>query len=88
MHRKALKRPDNRRSAHGKDVVVSKLMRDQPSSVARVDDPAVREAMLPFLGDDFANPSSPYTAGRAAMHAIAKARQQCAALIGAQRATS
>lgn len=46
-------------------------------------DPRVREAMLPFLGDQFGNPSSPHTAGRAAREAIAKARSQVSALLGA-----
>jgi cysteine desulfurase len=46
-------------------------------------DPRVREAMLPFLGEKFGNPSSPHTAGRAAREAIAKARGQVAALLGA-----
>lgn len=46
-------------------------------------DPRVREAMLPFLGEKFGNPSSPHAAGRAAREAIAKARGQVAALLGA-----
>ena len=46
-------------------------------------DPRVREAMLPFLGEKFGNPSSPHAAGRAAREAIEKARGQVAALLGA-----
>lgn len=46
-------------------------------------DPRVREAMLPFLGGNFGNPSSPHAAGRAAREAIEKARGQVAALLGA-----
>jgi len=46
-------------------------------------DPAVREAMLPFLGEDFGNPSSAHAFGRAAREAVDKARTQVADLIGA-----
>lgn len=46
-------------------------------------DPRVREAMLPFLGDSFGNPSSPHAAGRAAADALARARAQVADLLGA-----
>ena len=46
-------------------------------------DPRVREAMLAFLGEKFGNPSSPHAAGRAAREAIAMARGQVAALLGA-----
>ena len=46
-------------------------------------DPRVREAMLPFLGEKFGNPSSPHAAGRAAREAMAKARGQVSALLGA-----
>lgn len=46
-------------------------------------DPRVREAMLPFLGEKFGNPSSPHAAGRAAREAITKARGQVSALLGA-----
>lgn len=47
-------------------------------------DPRVREAMLPFLGDQFGNPSSPHAAGRAARGAVEKARAQVAAWLGAR----
>jgi cysteine desulfurase len=47
-------------------------------------DPRVREAMLPYLDDEFANPSSPYTFARRAALAITKAREQVARLVGAQ----
>jgi len=46
-------------------------------------DPRVREAMLPFLGEKFGNPSSPHAAGRAARVAMEKARAQVSALVGA-----
>ena len=45
-------------------------------------DPRVRDAMLPFLGANFGNPSSPHAAGRAAREAMEKARAQVAALVG------
>lgn len=47
-------------------------------------DPAVREAMLPYLDDCYANPSSPYTPARKAALAIETAREQVARLVGAQ----
>lgn len=47
-------------------------------------DPCVREAMLPFLGENFGNPSSPHAPGRAAHLALEKAREQVAALLGAK----
>ena len=47
-------------------------------------DPRVREAMLPFLGENFGNPSSPHAPGRAAREAVDKARGQVAALLGAR----
>ena len=46
-------------------------------------DPRVRAAMLPFLGENFGNPSSPHAAGRAAREAVETARAQVAALVGA-----
>src|SRR5689334_10650670 len=45
--------------------------------------PAVREAMLPFLGGNYANPSSSYGGTAAAREAIAAARESTAELIGA-----
>jgi len=47
-------------------------------------DPAVREAMLPFLGDQFANPSSGHALGRAVREAVEAARASVAELINAQ----
>jgi cysteine desulfurase len=47
-------------------------------------DPAAAEAMRPFLGPEFANPSSPYSAGRSAAAAIARSREAVATLIGAE----
>ena len=46
--------------------------------------PEVREAMLPFLGEDaFGNPSSAHAVGRAARAAVERAREQVAAAVGA-----
>lgn len=47
-------------------------------------DPQVVEAMTPFLGHRFGNPSSSHQAGRPLREAIEKARSQVAGLIGAQ----
>lgn len=47
-------------------------------------DPAVRAAMLPWLENEFGNPSSVYSLGRRAAAALATAREQVAALVGAQ----
>jgi cysteine desulfurase len=46
-------------------------------------DPYVLEEMLPFLQDDFFNPSSPYTPARKSALAIAKARRRVAQLVDA-----
>lgn len=45
--------------------------------------PRVREAMLPYLGERFGNPSSAHEHGRHARAAIETARRQVAELIGA-----
>ena len=47
-------------------------------------DPAVLEAMLPFLRERFGNPSSQHAYGQAVRGALADARAAVAALIGAQ----
>src|SRR5438132_456508 len=47
-------------------------------------DPAVREAMLPFLTEHFGNPSSTHAFGKIAHDAIEKARAQIASSIGAE----
>jgi cysteine desulfurase len=47
-------------------------------------DPAVREAMLPYLAEQFGNPSSAHVYGRRAREAVEAARAEVAALIGAQ----
>jgi cysteine desulfurase len=47
-------------------------------------DPDVLDAMLPFLRDEFGNPSSSYPLGRRARDAIETARAEVAALIGAE----
>ncbi len=46
-------------------------------------DPAVREAMLPYLGEHFGNPSATHAYGRPAREAVERARRQVASLIGA-----
>jgi cysteine desulfurase len=47
-------------------------------------DPRVREAMLPWLGERFGNPSSIHRVGQAARNAVEEAREHVAALIGAR----
>ncbi|SFI24800.1 MULTISPECIES: cysteine desulfurase family protein [Microbacterium] len=44
--------------------------------------PEVRDAMLPYLGERFGNPSSHHTVGEAAAAALADARAHVAALLG------
>lgn len=46
-------------------------------------EPAVLEAMLPYLTEHFGNPSSAHALGHTAHDAVAKARAQVASLIGA-----
>jgi len=48
--------------------------------------PEVREAMLPHLFGEYANPSSPHGPGMAARRVVSEARAQIAALIGAKPA--
>lgn len=47
-------------------------------------DPQVVEAMLPFLREHYANPSSSYASAREVREAVERARRQVAELIGAQ----
>src|SRR5947207_2863792 len=47
-------------------------------------DPAVVEAMLPYLRDHWGNPSSSHAYGRSAHQAVDRARQQVADLLGAR----
>jgi cysteine desulfurase len=47
-------------------------------------DPAVLDAMLPFLREHFGNPSSSHAYGKAAHHAVEQARARVADLLGAQ----
>src|ERR1044071_4705097 len=47
-------------------------------------DPAVYDAMLPYLREHFGNPSSTHEYGKTAHDAIDRARTQVASLIGAQ----
>ena len=46
-------------------------------------DPEVREAMLPYLGEEFGNPNSLYELGRRARRAVEAAREQVAAYLNA-----
>ncbi len=46
-------------------------------------DPAVLDAMLPYLRDEFGNASSVHSPGQAARRAVERAREQVARLIGA-----
>ncbi len=46
-------------------------------------DPEVREAMLPFLSEEYGNPSSVHPPGRRARKAVELAREQVAALLNA-----
>lgn len=45
-------------------------------------DPRVRDAMLPWMGERFGNPSSAHGFGRAAREAVEQARDRVAALLG------
>jgi cysteine desulfurase len=47
-------------------------------------DPAVVEAMLPYLREHHGNPSSTHSYGKLTHQAVEEARQQCADLIGAK----
>jgi cysteine desulfurase len=47
-------------------------------------DPKVLEAMLPYLGLEFGNPSSAHSVGQRASQAVERARESVAALIGAR----
>ena len=47
-------------------------------------DPRVREAMLPWLGERWGNPSSLHRFGQAARNAVEEAREKVAALLGAR----
>jgi cysteine desulfurase len=47
-------------------------------------DPRVREAMLPFMGASFGNPSSLHAIGRRARAAVESGREAVAALLGVQ----
>ncbi|MBM2831082.1 MAG: cysteine desulfurase [Dehalococcoidia bacterium] len=46
-------------------------------------DPRVRDAMLPYLGEHYGNPSTGYSLGQRAREAVERARSQVASLIGA-----
>ncbi|MGA2034210.1 MAG: aminotransferase class V-fold PLP-dependent enzyme, partial [Thermoguttaceae bacterium] len=47
-------------------------------------DPQVREAMWPYLGEFWGNPSSLYAEGRQAREAVERARAGVASLLGAE----
>ncbi len=46
-------------------------------------DPAVSEAMLPYLREFYGNPSSSHAIGQAVKRAVDKSRGQVAAMLGA-----
>src|SRR5215467_942179 len=48
-------------------------------------DPDVLKAMLPFLREEYGNPSSAHALGRRARDGVETARAEVAALIGAQQ---
>jgi cysteine desulfurase len=45
-------------------------------------DPRILAAMLPYLGEEFGDPRSPHSLGRAARAALEKAREEVARLVG------
>lgn len=47
--------------------------------------PSIREALWPFLGEHYGNPSSGHSLGRGAHEAVEDAREQVAGLLGAER---
>src|ERR1700692_3864063 len=47
-------------------------------------DPAVLDAMMPFLREEFGNPSSTHALGRRARDAVERARAEVASLISAR----
>lgn len=47
-------------------------------------DPRVVDAMLPYMREYFGNPNSPHAVGKGAAEAVERAREQVAALIGAE----
>lgn len=47
-------------------------------------EPRVAEAMMPFLGESFGNPSSVHSAGQTVRGAVEEARERVAALIGSR----
>ncbi len=49
-------------------------------------DPEVRAAMLPWLDESFANPSSPYGAARRSARVLHEARERVASLVGVEPA--
>ena len=47
-------------------------------------DPAVLEVMVPFLKEEYGNPSSAYSFGKRVARALEHAREQVAALVGCE----
>jgi cysteine desulfurase len=47
-------------------------------------DPSVLEAMMPYLTEEYGNPSSAYRFGKRSFEAVERARQQVAALLGCE----
>ena len=47
-------------------------------------DPAVAKAMMPFMQEEFGNPSSPYSLGTRAKETFERSRQEVARLLGCE----
>src|SRR5579864_6306598 len=71
-----------RRSQFRREVMSSRIYFDHSATTPL--DPRVLEAMGPFLGGGFGNPSSLHYEGRVAWAAVDHARAQVAALVGAE----
>jgi cysteine desulfurase len=66
---------------NGAEAVVKPIYLDYNATTPL--DPAVVEALLPYLRDHFGNPSSTHVYGRTTHEAVERARAQVAALLGA-----